>query len=153
MSKAIHWQLLSDKDKVQLLIEYVFHLPIRSDSTYQGTNEKPIAYWNDNDGRWQLNDGEDTISFDPLHHMEDAWQIVEEINAGNFTLERIVTPSIEQQVSYARYSDKPLFYEAAFYLDAKPHHAQADTPKEAICIAALRVVGVEVLTDEGNKHG
>jgi hypothetical protein len=146
MSETIHWETLSEKDKVQLLIEHVFHY--RIDDTSQGSNEQPFSFWDSNDGRWQLNDGEDTISFDPLHLIEDAWQIVEEMNAGNFTLERIVTPPVEQQVSYARYSDKPLFYEAAFYLGAKLHHAQADTPHEAICIAALRAVGVEVLTDE-----
>lgn len=157
MSESIKWAQTSDKDKVRLIIEHVFHFSILPDSAYvdvytpEVVNGQALAFWDANDGCWQLNDERDTISFDPLHHLEDAWQIVEEINAGNFTLERVVTPPPEQQVSYARYSDKPCFYEAAFYLGEnwtqtkQTYHNQADTPHEAICITALRARGIEVI--------
>lgn len=163
MSEPIKWAETSDKEKVRLIIEHVFHFYIMPDSVFvRGRlvmpRERldgfhwPIAFWNSDGDCWQLKDvADDGCLFDPLRDLDDAMQIVEEINAGNFTLERVITPPIERQVSYARYSEKPCFYEAAFYLGEnwtqtkQTYHHQADTPHEAICIAALRVRGIEVM--------
>lgn len=137
MSDTIKWDETIEKDKVQLIIEHVFRYGIVSDSDSQGSNEQPIAFWDRDDMRWHLDDGEDTISFDPLHHMEDTWQVVEQLYKKGYDVH--IEMDKDNLCRYHAYG----FSMRVGGLEGDGHGSDTSM-NEAICVTALRLCGIEV---------
>lgn len=145
MSEPIKWAEATDKDKVRLIIEQVFHFSLLPDSVYvdvytpEAVNGQTLAFWDSSDGRWQLRDDrQETISFDPLHHMEDAFQIVEELYEKHSMDMHLV-----MEKDYLRRYHVYGFSNCKGGLGGDGHGSDASM-NEAICVASLRIMGIEV---------
>ena len=158
------WDELTDKDKVKLILQHVIPHDMGDDLvlkdndiiTPRGRGARavnwPIAAWDEAIECWRTRDaGSNFLTpFDPVHNMNDAWEIV------------------EKMVSRMGYQDMYFEWQGPLF---KPEHQEivregyplgttcwfvttiykgrriticAHTPQEAICKAALKAVGVEI---------
>ncbi|SRR6266700_3485660 len=155
MSESIKWQELTAEQRDRLVHEKVMKQSVDTGEcehrygTFEVTCPSCRSSWEEYSPNRSHLHGKGIPHY--TQSLDAAWQVVEKINAGNFTLERVVNSPIDQQISSTPYSDKHHFYEAAFYLGenwqktTQTYHNQANTPHEAICIAALRASGIEVV--------
>jgi|SRR5882762_782189 len=140
------WSELSGKDKIKLILEHVYGYYFVDDERYvsrhRGKLPKdfhwPIAWWDETLEYWSTRDISSNwnTAFDPLHDMNDTWQILEATHADGkfdgFSLTGIYMPNNE------------MTYICRLNIYGKITEAAADTPQDAICVAVLRVHGVEV---------
>ncbi len=88
----------------------------------------PIAYWDDRVERWMIRDiATDPCAFDPLRCMNDAWLVVDLFD------EIVLSMHVKHR------------YHCTLYKDSQSASARAKTAQEAICLAALKIVGIEVV--------
>jgi virulence-associated protein VagC len=84
------------------------------------------------DDVWITDEGEKRI-FNPTTEIADAWQVVEKLTYG--------------KTDFETYFELQLFY-MHYYAKFRKHEAKAETAPLAICLAALKAVGVEVEGEE-----
>lgn len=139
MSETIQWAELEPREKVRLIIEKVmgwrlydtfdeYHAALWAMGKYVEIGY-PVAFWTDRWNRWSVfyRDEEDAADFNPLEDMSSAWQIVD------------LCSGIELSM-YSKGSQ----WHCKLWHKEQAAIAHANTPQEAICIAALRACGVEV---------
>ncbi len=87
MNTAEQWQALSDKDKVGAIIKQVLKWTCKEVGIEWKRSDKsatpyPVASWNDQQGHWCVfyHEQEDAKVFDPLHSLDDAWNVVRRLN-------------------------------------------------------------------------
>lgn len=148
MSTTINWQTLDDKEQTRLILEHVMRCTF-ADSiyVYRGSVVSyPIcAYYEDyeDDEAWYIRYEENTNKFDPLHDLNAAWLIIEKLGIPT-TLN--YTPGFEPQEpggQSAHHECKIIQLDFISGND-KIARAIANTPAEAICVAALRWIGIQV---------
>lgn len=146
MTDTLNWSTATDKDKVRLLLERVLgYFIVEQTTTGYRTPEFPkglqapagfhwpIAFWNTDGDIWAYKDIADNnvTFFDPLHNMNDAWSIAERYGV----------------VDLLKYGDKD-YCVRLFKDNEETGVVHANSPQEAICVAALRMAGCEVMTDD-----
>jgi hypothetical protein len=152
MSEAINWGEMSDKEKVGLIIRHVMGYFLLPDSVYVDGRLKmprgkqapvgfhwPIAFWNSDIELWETKDIADnlgSIFFDPLHNLNDAWQIVEKLYDHYEIRLFMEKDNVQRYCVEVWYRDRDKL--AGFgFVDS--------SMAEAVCIAALRAIGCEVI--------
>ena|SRR6266446_6495035 len=152
MSEQLKWAELTPREKTERIVQDVMgwmYFPtwdLVHTACWALEHREPIpypfAFWN------EQSDGvsvfyrlfEDARSFNPLESMSDAWQIVEKLDLPfDLTYKATTTTPDGQVVCYAAFIVKT----NRQYEDHYAHTAQ-----EAICVAALRVAGLEVVVSE-----
>lgn len=140
------WSELSDKDKIELILNHViphdmgehivfvmgeFHIP-RGGDVHRQWNY-PIAAWDNIVKCWWTRDAlESNIrkKFDPLHDMNDAWQIVEHITKQPEAFE------VSRQLRASRFA---LWWEKANLWAMSPSAAA-----DSICLKSLEICEVRI---------
>lgn len=147
--EPINWREMSDKDKIRLIIERIMQWKyFESSADYSDalwrTGERvsvgyPVAVWSEHYGRCAVFhcDDVDAVPFDPLHSLDAAWQIVEKMKATNWGLFCIDLDGAITRHKWDLSADNPYVTWFETFL--------ASLNTEAICIAALRTVGLEVM--------
>jgi len=137
MTEPIKWSETSDKEKIRLILTHVMGCT-ESDSLYALDIEKyPVAIWVDHLACWFLEEEgkEDrrrivkSREFNPLHDMNDAWQMVG------------LSTGIEIQWAKGHH----YYCGIRFGQDDIGEGTSMEGPAEAICVAALRACGIEVV--------
>lgn len=128
------WSEMSDKDKIERVIVDVLGLPIFDWRHAPATG--PHAYWNVHHSEWHVANKEDEVAkeFDPLHDMNNAWQIVECDKFDGVEVKRSLFEKLDEQLKYT----------CLVGIDGKLVCTFAETAQEAICIASLVAAGVEI---------
>jgi Phage ABA sandwich domain len=138
------WAEMHDKERVRLVLQHVMEcFVLEASATGWRTPEIPkgekapigfhwpIAFWNTDGECWMIRDiATDPTVFDPPHDMNDAWQTIDYLDRP-FYITRHSTDDVERIAYYAVFGRLPDVVDA-----------QARTPQEAICLAALRAIGI-----------
>lgn len=148
----IRWAELSDKDKVRLLLErvmgyFVLEETVKGYSTPDLPKRAqapagfhwPIAFWNTDCDCWAYKDIADNGAtlFHPLHSMDDV-KVVRQHMAQRDALLNLHLIVYAYNRCYASFSLEPP-EDSEDWSEGNGEYCM----EEAICIAALRVVGVE----------
>jgi hypothetical protein len=98
----------------------------------------PVALWSDVYMRWSVfhQRDEDAWKFDPLHSLDDAWQVAEKMKEVNWHTFCINLDYVFTRHKWDWSEDKPYITWFEKFV--------ASLSAEGICIAALRTVGLEV---------
>lgn len=138
------WATVSDREKTRLILEHILKWTYFTDfDTYHSalwqTGEwvsvgNPVAFWSEDRDQWsvQYQDHEDGEIFDPLHSMDTACMLPESPAFFGANTEIVCVP-----MAYWRCSID--FHQRGVYF-----HGYAAKPAEAICIAFLRAVGIDI---------
>lgn len=98
------------------------------------TTPTPVAYYDVEGWRVWSCDHEDLDTFDPLHNMKDAWLVAEQF----------------EEIELSRHLPEKYLCEIWHTIKVyninviKRYQATATTAQEAICMAALKIHGVEI---------
>jgi hypothetical protein len=145
VSERVKWAEISDKDKVKLVIDHLFGwLTFDSSEAYYDELWKtgklvhtpyPVALFDDD---WEVfrEEDKDADTFDPLHSMNSAWEIVEKLYERFDVRLSVDLDNMEKyyvQVWKQRCSDTMVGYGSS-----------KESMPEAICKAALRACVTEI---------
>jgi hypothetical protein len=162
-NETVYWHKLSDKDKVQLILHRVYNCFIVEYpfdiGNYRGQRGAdagfhwPVAWWDGDFGCWAITQSwsnGNSLSFDPLASLDDAWIVVDYFKLGranSLANDRAVLRSPEEMA-------KEMLMQLLCFENQLAGHTDgwwSWSRKRlcgAICVAALRAVGLEVI-DEG----
>ena len=147
----MQWDEMNDKEKVRLLLEPVMGCFVlettatgwRTAEFPKGRNAPPgfhwpIAFWNTDAEVWVIKEtGDESLLFDPLHDLNDAWLVVREMNSpidGSYDRYAAFIMALEKIIG------SNLFFDL-FYCD--PASDECHLTPERTCQAALQAVGAE----------
>lgn len=142
------WDEMDEKDKTRLVLEQVMkHFILNETATGWRTPEFPkglkapngfhwpIAFWNTDGECWMIRGiATDPTIFNPLHDMNDAWQITEleqfsHVEVMRYWISDVLAPAYKYDCRLIAHGGEVF-------------HSFGKTPQEAICLAGLRSVGV-----------
>ena len=145
------WDDLPDRDKVKLILQHVIPHSMNDNIVFRNNHidfvkrgreatpfEYPIAAWDDFPPGiwWTYNIGDNgDATFDPLHSLSDAWQIVELDMFSSVE----VTKHWQGELEIKEHK-----YSCHLVMSGIRTHSFGSTPQEAICKAALAAYGVEI---------
>lgn len=148
------WEEMSDKDKIELVLERVYDYYFVENEHYVSQHRKdlpedfhwPIAWWDATPKQWITRDiGSNwNTAFDPLHNMNDAWKIVEKMvsRMGYQNLDfEWRGPLFKPEHHYLTSEGYPLGTTCWYILlecNGIHYTVCAKTPQNAICMAALK---------------
>lgn len=150
--QTINWSEMPDKDKVRIILKdimgwafYESWDTFSMQHTMRTPTSYPVAFWNDHINKWSVfyRDEENGVTFDPLHDMNDALQIVTHIGEKQgMYVEFGYSPASERyDPSIAHYYCKII---TQWWPDSKHVQAYAKTMQDAVCVVALRQKGYQV---------
>ena len=134
---------MDDKERVRLVLQHVmgyfvleatatgYHTPEFSRGTSVSVGfHWPIAFWNTDAECWMIRDiATGPTIFDPLYDLNDAVQVIR----------RFTVPVMLEWRGHSF-----MCKIAAVFAKDEPSYGLSDNPAEAVCIAALRAVGIEI---------
>lgn len=135
------WAKMTDREKEEQIITAImqwkyfqnsdtYHSALWQTGAYVSIGY-PVAFWNEQIEYWCVfyRENEDAHTFHPLHNMHDAWQIIENITEPSKTPE--AAPFATTRFAH-------------WFTTADLWACTAHEAAEAICLAALNAVGMEI---------